>query len=135
LPYGSPRRQNGIFAARQGIFSGARMATSPDTIAFLFDQLHGLPGVSQRRMFGEYCLYLEGKPVALLCDDRLFVKPTAAGLAVAGDIGEGFPYPGAKPWLLVEGDRWEDREFLQALLRTTAAALPPPKPKKPRRKP
>lgn len=111
------------------------MATSPDTIAFLFDQLHGLPGVGQRRMFGEYCLYLDGKPVALVCDDLLFVKPTAAGRAVAGGIGEGFPYPGAKPWLLVEGDRWEDGEYLQALLRTTAAALPLPKPKKPRRKP
>jgi len=110
------------------------MASSADTLAFLLDQLHGLPGVTQRRMFGEYCLYLDGKPVAFLCDDQLFVKPTEAGRVLAGEVVDGFPYPGARAHLLIGADLWEDGERLQALLRATAAALPPPKPRKPRRK-
>jgi TfoX/Sxy family transcriptional regulator of competence genes len=32
-------------------------------------------------MFGEYGLYSSGKMVALVCDDALYVKPTAAGRA------------------------------------------------------
>lgn len=30
-------------------------------------------------MFGEYAIYSNGKVAALVCDDRLFVKPTLAG--------------------------------------------------------
>jgi TfoX/Sxy family transcriptional regulator of competence genes len=90
----------------------------------------GLPGrMSARKMFGEYALYCDGKVVALVCDDRLFVKPTAAGRALIAAPAEGFPYPGAKPWLLVSGDLWDDADWLAALIRATAEALPPPKPK------
>ncbi len=56
------------------------MATDPATIEFLVDQL-GQRGASfgTKRMFGEYCLYREGLPVAFVCDDVLFVKDTPAG--------------------------------------------------------
>lgn|SRR5574343_962124 len=109
------------------------MATSADTLAFLLDQLNGLPGISQRKMFGEYCIYLDGKPIALLCDDQLFVKPTEAGRQLASPIVEAPPYPGAKLHWLIGADRWEDREPLQALLRVTAAALPLPQPRRKRK--
>ena len=32
-------------------------------------------------MFGEYGIYRNGKMAALVCDDLLYVQPTAAGLA------------------------------------------------------
>lgn len=104
------------------------MPTSPDTLDFLLDQLTGL-GVSTRRMFGEYCVYLDGKPVAFVCDDQLFVKPTEAGRAVIPNVEEGFPYPGARAYLMLTADQWEDSEWLRSVLRATANALPPPKPK------
>lgn len=43
-------------------------------------------------MFGEYCLYLDAKPVALLCNDQLYVKPTDAGRALLARVAEGFPF-------------------------------------------
>ncbi|MCK9201389.1 MAG: TfoX/Sxy family protein [Gallionella sp.] len=52
------------------------MATAQNTIDFLLDQLSGTGAASAKKMFGEYCLYLDGKPVALVCDDQLFLKPT-----------------------------------------------------------
>ncbi len=108
------------------------MASSQETADFLLDQLAGSGRFSVRRMFGEYCLYLDAKPVALLCDDQLYVKPTDAGRALLARIEEGFPFPGARPHLLVTADLWEDREWLARLLTTTASVLPEPKPKKPR---
>lgn len=110
------------------------MATSQSTISFLLDQLRGVPGLSARKMFGEYALYCGEKVVALVCDDQLFVKVTAPGKALVGDrYREGCAYPGAKPSILVGADELDDHERLTALIRATAAALPAPKPKKPRR--
>ena len=83
--------------------------------------------MSAKTMFGEYGLYCDGKIVALVCDDQLFVKATAAGKAFIGDCTEGCPYPGAKPSLLIPGDKWDDREWLARLIALTAAELSPPK--------
>jgi len=105
------------------------MATTQNTIDFLLDQLSRAGEVSARKMFGEYCLYLDGKPVALVCDDQLFLKPTTTGRAMLKQVIEGSPYPGAKPHLLISGDLWEEREWLCALVRATARELPLPKPK------
>jgi TfoX/Sxy family transcriptional regulator of competence genes len=85
-------------------------------------------------MFGEYGIYCRGKIVALFCDDQLFVKPTAAGKVFIGKVKEGPPYPGAKPWFLIAGDRCEDGEWLSELVRLTERELPAPKPKSPKPK-
>ena len=106
------------------------MATSNDTIAFLLDQLSGLGEASAKKMFREYCLYLSGKPVGLVCDDQLYLKPTKSGQAILENVVEGSPYPGAKSHLLITPDQWEDGEWLCNLVRTTAKELPLPKPKR-----
>lgn len=105
------------------------MATDKNTIDFLLDQLSAAGAVSSKKMFGEYCLYLDGKPVAFVCDDQLFLKPTEAGRAMQKQVVEGSPYPGAKPYLLITGDLWDEREWLCDLVRATAKELPLPKPK------
>lgn len=108
------------------------MGTSADTITYLLEQLAGVGGVTARKMFGEYALYCDGKVVALVCDEQLFLKITDGGTAFAGGVEEGIPYPGAKPWNLIDGDRWEDGEWLSALIKITASELPMPKKKRPR---
>lgn len=112
------------------------MATDPATIELLTERL-GTRGAtySTRRMFGEYCLYRDGLPVALVCDDVLFVKDTLEGRVVAQEIGEpvfGPPYPGARLHLRIEPDAWDDDDWLRRLVDTTARALPPPKPRRPK---
>jgi TfoX/Sxy family transcriptional regulator of competence genes len=107
------------------------MASDSKTVAFILDQLNAAgAGVSSKKMFGEYGLYLDGKMVAMICDDQLFVKPTPEGRAFTGPIEEAPPYPQAKPCLLIDGDRWDDGDWLAELFRVSAAALPAPKPKK-----
>jgi TfoX/Sxy family transcriptional regulator of competence genes len=116
------------------------VATKQSTVDFIAEQMSEGNDVTSRKMFGEYAIYCQRKVVALVCDDLLFIKPTRAGRAFAGDVEEGFPYPGAKPWLAIDGDRWEDREWLSQLATLTADELPLPKPprakaKRPKRKP
>ena len=108
------------------------VTTDADFAAYVTDQAAGAGRVTCRKMFGEYAVYLDGKVVALICDNQLFVKPTEPGRALLSRVTEGKPYPGAKPYFLIE-DELDNRERLAALLRATAGALPAPKPKKEKR--
>ena len=109
------------------------MATQQRTIEFLLEQAIGAGGVTAKPMFGEYGVYLDGKMIGSVCDDQLFVKPTVAGRAHAEPVFDEPPYPGAKPQMLIAADRWDDAEWLAELLCITAAELPAPRPRKPRR--
>jgi DNA transformation protein len=100
---------------------------------FLLDILSDSRQVSARRMFGEYCLYYAGRPVGLVCDEQLFLKPTEAGRRLMKVQDEGAPFPGARPHLLITADHWDDRPWMNALVRATFDALPPPKQPKPRK--
>jgi TfoX/Sxy family transcriptional regulator of competence genes len=104
------------------------MASDQSFAEFVVDQLATDCGASCRKMFGEYGLYAGAKLVGLICDNRLFVKPTEAGRKLIGKPVEAPPYPGAKPSFLIE-DRIEDRRWLSELIRVTAAELPGSKPK------
>ena len=73
------------------------MSSDANFIQYILEQLQGAGDVSARKMFGEYAIYCQGKLAALVCDNRLFVKPTEAGRAFIGVPFEAPPYPGAKP--------------------------------------
>jgi DNA transformation protein len=100
---------------------------------YLLEQLGGAGQISCRKMFGEYALYLSGKVVGLVCDDQLYIKPTEAGRLLLEPLREGFPFPGARAWFVVPGEAWEDADWLASLVEQTAACLPQPKFKRPKR--
>jgi TfoX/Sxy family transcriptional regulator of competence genes len=106
------------------------MASRQKTIDRLLGCLSGAGHVTAKKTFGEFCVYLDGKPVGLVCDDQFFVKPTRAGRELAPALADAPPYPNAKPHLLVPDDRWDDAAWLRELLEVTADELPAPKPKK-----
>ncbi len=104
------------------------MASDQKFIDFILDQV-GSPQVTYKKMFGEYGLYLNDKLFGLVCDNKLFIKPTQSGRAYIKDVVEAAPYPGAKPSFLIE-EKLEDRDWLKKLITLTANELPEPKPKK-----
>lgn len=109
------------------------MSTEQSIVDFILDQLSTLD-VRARKMFGEYALYCDEKVVALICNDRLYVKITEAGREHVGEFyEEGHAYTGAKASMLIGEDKLEDREWLTKLIQLTADALPKPKPKKKRK--
>jgi len=105
------------------------MASDKNFIEFIVDQMGNAGFISHRKMFGEYAIYCDGKVVALVCDNQLFIKPTEGGRAYIGNIVEAAPYPGAKLYFLIE-DAFEDREWISNLIKITAQELPIPKQKR-----
>jgi TfoX/Sxy family transcriptional regulator of competence genes len=100
------------------------MGSKQSTVDFILEQIAAAGIVSARKMFGEYGLYCDGKYVASVCDDQLFVKPTPGGRAWIVEVEEALPYPGAKPCFLISGERWDDAEWLSELIKVTARELP-----------
>lgn len=103
------------------------MATSAQTIANLLDIMP--QGMTSRRMFGEYALYLGDRVVAFVCDDTLFIKPTPGARMLLPDAELGPAYPGSKDYII--GDAVLDNpDLLAQVLRQVADETPAPKPKK-----
>jgi TfoX/Sxy family transcriptional regulator of competence genes len=105
------------------------MASDRDFVKFIADQIESAGTITFRMMFGEYGIYCDGRIVALVCDNQLFVKPTAGGRSFIGEVTEAPPYPGAKMSFLIE-DKFEDQDWITDLIRITARELPAPKPGK-----
>jgi TfoX/Sxy family transcriptional regulator of competence genes len=98
-------------------------------VEFVVDQIKDAGEITYRKMFGEYALYCNAKVIALICDNRFFVKPTDGGRSFIEDVVEAPPYPGAKAYFLIE-DKIDDREWVGNLIRITVKELPESKPKK-----
>ena len=105
------------------------MSSDENFVKFITDQIENAGTIIYKKMFGEYAIYCDGKVVALVCDDQLFVKRTEGGRLFIGDVIEAPPYPGAKLSFLIE-DKLEDKEWISDLIRITTKELPLPKPKK-----
>ena len=105
------------------------MATDKAFVDFVLDQIENAGEITAKKMFGEYGIFSNGKIFALVCDNKLFIKPTESGRAFIQDVVEAPPYKGAKLSFLIE-DKIEDREWLSELIRISLKELPEPKPKK-----
>lgn len=103
------------------------MSTQPSTIEFIIEQVTAAGTITSRKMFGEYCLYCDGKVVALVCDDQLFIKPTEGGRKFIKDVVEKPAYPGSKQYLWISGEYWDDADWMSELVKITALELPLPR--------
>lgn len=104
------------------------MASEQNFVDFITGQIKKAGIISAKKMFGEYGIYSDGKLFGLICDNKLFIKPTKAGREFIGSPIELSPYEGAKPSFVIE-DKVEDSEWLSHLVRITLNELPEPKPK------
>ena len=105
------------------------MASQQKFVDFIIEQINIPEQISYKKMFGEYGLYFENKMFALVCDNKLFIKPTLSGTEYVNDVVEEAPYPGAKPCFLIE-EKIDDSIWLRKLVEITIKELPEPKPKK-----
>jgi TfoX/Sxy family transcriptional regulator of competence genes len=102
------------------------MASDPDFVTFVCEQLQRAGRVTTRKMFGEYALYIDGQVFAFICRNEVFIKPTDAGRAWLGEERtEGQVYPGSKMYFTA-GAHVEDADWMTELVRITLRNLPPP---------
>ena len=111
------------------------MATKPETADFILEKLRDPKRFTTRAMFGEYALYADGTVVALICDDRLYVKILPASSELESQCEKGEPYPGAKPHYLVEEGQLSTLHNLAAILveiaKSRSRSKPSPRSRKP----
>ena len=100
------------------------MSTQKDTVAFILERLGRPEAFSARAMFGEYALYADGKVVALICDDQLYVKILPESKELEAFCEKAPPYPGAKSYYLVEEGDVSKHTELGDILMQIAKALP-----------
>ena len=100
------------------------MSTSKEYLQFVLEQLDGINGVTYKRMFGEYLIYVQEKPVFLVCVNCVFVKKIPGLSERMKDASEGFPYNGAKAHYLLD---IENRELTADVAAILVRATPVPK--------
>ncbi len=103
------------------------MATTEDFVRFVCEQLEGFGFVRSRKMFGEYMVYMNDKPIFLLCDNAVFIKMRPEIEHLMQEAERACPYKGAKEHYNLDV---ENRALTEAVLRIVEPLTPLPKPKK-----
>lgn len=106
------------------------MATKKSAAEFILEQLGHPERFSVRSMFGEFALYADGKPVAFICDDQLFVKIMDESAVLERRCERAPAYPGSKDYYLVPEDMITGERKLPEMLLRMSTVLPEPKGKK-----
>lgn len=97
------------------------MATKKEFIDYVMEQIRFSGDVRYKKMFGEYMVYANEKPVLLVCDDSVFVKILPETTAALPDAIKGYPYDGAKEHYVLDPD---DGEKLSEIISVLVDVLP-----------
>ncbi len=103
------------------------MATTVDFIEYVSEQIRCMGDIRYKRMFGEYMVYVNDKPILLVCDNTVFVKKLDCIEDKMKTAAVGFPYTGAKEHYILDID---DADFSREIVRLLEPVIPISKPKK-----
>lgn len=102
------------------------MASSLDYVEFVCEQIKDDWSIRYKKMFGEYMIYLNDKPVLLVCDNTVFVKKIDEISHLMKDAATDFPYNGAKEHYILDV---ENKELTNQVLKILEEVTPLPKKK------
>ena len=103
------------------------MATTNEYIEYVCEQIKGVGEIRYKKMFGEYMVYVNEKPVIIVCNNTAFVKQLDC---IKEDMEEeeiGYPYKGAKEHYILDID---NSDFCKTIVSEIEKVTPVPKPKK-----
>jgi len=103
------------------------MSTTLDFAEYVCEQIRDTGAVRSRKMFGEFMVYVNDKPILLVCDNTVFVKQVEAVADILKDADVGFPYTGAKLHYVLDID---DAVLSNEVVRILEPITLVPKPKK-----
>ena len=105
------------------------MATTADYMKFVCEQIADMGAVRCRKMFGEYMVYVNDKPLLLVCDNTVFVKMLPELSELMAGAETALPYECGNLHYILDMD---DRVLTQAVIAILEPLTPLPKPKKKR---
>lgn len=82
------------------------MGTTKDYTDYVLENISG-HSCSARKTFGEYPVYVEEKPVFLVCDNTVFFKKNKKTELLFSSLPCGFPYEGAKEHFIADIENGE----------------------------
>lgn len=103
------------------------MATSVEYIEYVCEQIRGVGFIRYKKMFGEYMVYINDKPILLVCDSTVYVKCLDCISELMKDAQTDNPYNGAKVHYILD---IEDTDLCQKVIGILENVTPIPKPKK-----
>lgn len=104
------------------------MASDLEYVQYVIDQIRIDGIIKYRKLFGEYLIYLNDKPIIMVCDNTAFVKMLDCIKPLMENAETGFPYKWAKRhYYIVDVD---DSERLSEVIMILEKNLPMPKRKK-----
>jgi len=106
------------------------VASDIDFVNFVMEQISGAGEISHRKMFGEYMIYVNQKPIILICDNTAYVKKLDCVKEFLETEKTGFPYDGAKEHYILDIDSGETTKNIVSALEKV---IPVPVPKKKRK--
>lgn len=107
------------------------MATTVEYIEFVCEQIQGVGEIRYKKMFGEYMVYVNDKPILLVCDSTVYVKKLECIEEKMRDAEVGVPYKGAKEHYVLDIDH---SEFCKEIIALLEEVTPLPKPRKKKEK-
>lgn len=102
------------------------MATSEDFINYICEQIDGVGEIRYKKMFGEYLVYINGKPVITVCDNMAFVKKLDCISELMEGAEIGYPYKGAKEHYVLDID---NKDISRKVIEKVEKVTPLPKKK------
>lgn len=103
------------------------MATDLDYIEYVCEQVRGIGEVRYRKMFGEYMVYINDKPILLVCDSTVYVKKLECLNELMKDATLGIPYEGSKEHYILDID---NRIHSSQVIEVLENVIPIPKKRK-----
>ena len=103
------------------------MATTNEYIEYVCEQIRGIGDVRYKKMFGEFMVYVNDKPVIIVFDNTAFVKKLECIEDVMKNAEIGFPYNGAKEHYVLDID---NSDFCRNVVSEIEKVTPVPKPRK-----
>ncbi|MCC8076440.1 MAG: TfoX/Sxy family protein [Clostridiales bacterium] len=107
------------------------MATTPEYVLYVCDQIAGVGQVRCRKMFGEYMVYVNDRPVFTVCDNTVYVKMLDCVKDELAAAELDAPYPGAKSHYILDID---DNALAKRVAAILAVNISLPKPRKKKQK-
>lgn len=103
------------------------MATTNEYIEYVCEQIKGVGEIRYKKMFGEFMIYVNNKPVIIVCDNVSYVKKLDCIEEIMKNAQTGTPYNGAKEHYILDID---DVAFCKVVVTELEKVTPVPKSRK-----
>lgn len=103
------------------------MATTTEYIEYVCERIKDIGEIRYKKMFGEFMIYVNDKPVIIVCNNVAFVKKLDCIKEMMKDAQIGYPYKGAKEHYVLDID---NSNFCKSIISEIEKVTPIPKPKK-----